>query len=323
MGAWHMKLKKLIEELNFTNLDIDGDDIELDAINPLNQATSNQLSFLDNKKYLKELLCTQAAAVFVHPDLESNVPEQTIAIVCEEPYVALARASKFFAPKLYELEGEPARLGKNTNVQEHVCIGKNIIIGDNCTLMSGVVIGDNVKIGNNTIVYSNVSIYRDCELGSDCIIHAGTVIGCDGFGFAMGKNGEYTKIYQNGNVVIGNNVEIGGNCAIDRAAFASTIIGDNVRIDNLVHIAHNCIIGKNSILAGQVGLAGSVTLGEKVMMGGQSGVTGHVTVAAFTTLAGRAVATKTVKESGFYAGFPLMPHRMWLKLQGKIQRLLK
>ena len=125
--------------------------------------------------------------------------------------------------------------------------------------------------------------------------------------------------------VLGNsdNVEIGANCTIDRAAFASTIIEDNVRIDNLVHIAHNCIVGKGCILVTQVGLSGSTILGERVVMGGQSATTGHLEIAPFSTLAGRAVATKTIKKSGHYAGFPLMDHRQWLKLKGKLQKLLK
>ena len=114
----------------------------------------------------------------------------------------------------------------------------------NTTIMAGAFIGDNVKIGDNCVIYPNVTIYRDCVLGSDVMIHAGTVIGSDGFGFAHTKDGKYIKIYQNGNVVIGNDVEIGSNTAIDRAAFKSTIIEDGARIDNLVHIAHNCVIGK-------------------------------------------------------------------------------
>jgi len=187
------------------------------------------------------------------------------------------------------------------------------------------IIGDNVIIGDNTTIYPNVTIYRDCHVGSDCIIHSGTVIGSDGFGFATDKTtGIHIKIYQNGNVVIGNNVEIGANCTIDRAVFQSTIIEDMVRIDNLVHIAHNCKIAKGSILAGQVGISGSTILNEYVVMGGQSATVGHIEIAPFTTISARGGVTKTISEpKKQWAGFPLMEHRTWLRLQGKIQKLLK
>jgi len=263
-----MKLNQIIKELAIdatVKEDIDLD-IDIKSINTLNQATADELSFLDNKKYIKDLEITKAKAVFVHPDFVASVPEQTIVLACDEPYVALAQASKYFAPALIEISGEKALLGKNTIIQDQAHIGKNSSIGDNCTIMNGAIIGDNVTIGNNTIIYPNVVVYRDCEIGNDCIVHAGTIIGSDGFGFAIGKTGQYTKIHQNGNVVIGNNVEIGSNCTIDRAAFASTILEDDVRIDNLVHIAHNCILGKGCILAGQVGLSGSSILGEHVIM---------------------------------------------------------
>lgn len=320
-----MKLNQIIKGLTIDisfNTDFDLD-VKIKSINTLNKATGDELSFLDNKKYINDLLITKAKAVFIHPDYTSHVPKQTIALICDEPYVALAQASKFFAPKLIETTGKKALLGKNTRVEEFAFIGKNSSIGDNCTIMAGAIIGDNVCVGNNTIIYPNVVVYRDCVIADNCIIHAGTVIGSDGFGFAISKTGDYTKIYQNGDVVIGNNVEIGANCTIDRAAFASTIIEDDVRIDNLVHIAHNCILGKGSILAGQVGLSGSTILGERVIMAGKSATTGHLEIASFTTLAGRAVATKTVKKSGHYAGYPLMEHRQWLKLKSKLQRLLR
>ncbi len=207
---------------------------------------------------------------------------------------------------------------------QNVYLGKDSKIGSNCTIMAGAFIGDNVEIGNNTIIYPNVTIYRDCKVGSDCIIHAGTAIGSDGFGFANTKTGKYIKIYQNGNVTVGNDVEIGANCAIDRAVFKSTIIEDGVRLDNLVHIAHNCKLGRGCILTGQVGLSGSTTLHEYVVMGGQSATAGHLEVAPFTTIAARGGVTKTIDEpKKQWAGFPLMEHRPWLKLQGKIAKLLK
>ncbi len=299
-------------------------DFEITSLNTLIDSNKNEISFLENKKYLNDLEKTNAGAVFIKAEYASKVPKNTIALICEEPYLSLAKASKFFAPKLIETNGEKPIIGQKTIIQDGVFLGKNIVIGDNCTIMSGSFVGDNVKIGNNTIIYPNVTIYRDCEIGDDCIIHASTVIGSDGFGFANTKDGKYIKIYQNGNVVIGNDVEIGANCAIDRAAFKSTIIENSVRIDNLVHIGHNCKLGKGTILTGQVGLSGSTILKEYVIMGGQSGTAGHLEIAPFSIIAARGGVTKTIVTSKMsWAGFPLMEHKTWLKLQSKIAKLLK
>ena len=196
-------------------------------------------------------------------------------------------------------------------------------IGKNCHIMPGVFIGNNVTIGDNTILYPNVTVYRDCKIGAECVIHSGTVIGSDGFGFATTKLGTHVKIYQNGNVVIGDDVEIGANTTIDRAVFASTVIQNGVRIDNLVQVGHNCVIGEYSVLVSQVGLAGSARLGRNVVMGGQSATAGHLSIAPFVTIAARGGVTKSVEKPGVYGGFPLMEHKLWLKLQGKIARLLK
>jgi UDP-3-O-[3-hydroxymyristoyl] glucosamine N-acyltransferase len=296
---------------------------EITALNTLTNSNENELTFLENKKYINDLKNTKAAAVLVTKENQSSVPSDTIALVCEEPYLMLAKISKLFAPNVIEMDGEKPLIGGGTKVMPNVYIGKDSVIGSDCTIMSGAFIGDNVIVGNNTIIYPNVTIYRDCTIGSDCIIHAGTVIGSDGFGFANTKDGKYIKIYQNGNVTVGNDVEIGANCAIDRAVFKSTIIENGVRIDNLVHIAHNCKIGTGSILVGQVGLAGSTILNAYVVMGGQSGTAGHLEIAPFTTIAARGGVTKTITEpKKSWAGFPLFEHRHWLKLQGKISKLL-
>jgi UDP-3-O-[3-hydroxymyristoyl] glucosamine N-acyltransferase len=321
-----MNLKTILEDLqievdNTKELD---HDINISGLNALKDATPSEISFLENKKYLSELTNSKAGAIFVTAEFKEKVPAGTIALVVKEPYIYLAKTSKYFAPKVLEDVGDEAKIGFNTTVMPNTYVGFNSVLGNNCTIMNGAFIGDNVIIGDNTTIYPNVTVYRDCTIGSNCIVHAGTVIGSDGFGFATTKMGEHIKIYQNGNVQIGNNVEIGANCTIDRAAFKSTIIEDMVRIDNLVHIAHNCIIGKGSILVGQTGLAGSTVLGEYVVMAGQTASAGHLTIAPFTTIAGRGVVSKTIKEpKKQWAGFPLLEHRNWLKLQGKIAKLLK
>ena len=307
-----MNLTNTINTLNITGL------------NTLKDASLNEISFLENKKYLKDLENTKAAAVFVTKEFESLVPKNTKALICETPYIELAYASKLFAPKLVEVEGNDAVIGENSIIQENVHLGKNVIIGDNCTVMAGTFIGDNVSIGNDVTLYANVSIYRDCTLGNEVIIHSGTVIGSDGFGFAPTKDGKYIKIYQNGNVTVGDDVEIGSNATIDRAAFSSTVISNGVRIDNLVHIAHNCKIGHGCIITGQCGFAGSSVLNEYVIVGAQSGVAGHLEIAPFTTISAKSGVTKSISEpKKQWAGFPLMEHRTWLRLQGKIAKLLK
>ncbi len=315
-----MTLQEIAEFIGLNNQD----EIEITGLNTLLDSNENQLTFLENKKYISDLKNTKAAAVLVTPENANEVPNGTIALVCDEPYLNLAKISKLFAPNVVEMDGEKPLIGGGTKVMPNVYIGKDSVVGSDCTIMAGAFIGDNVKIGNNTIIYPNVTVYRDCTIGNDCIIHAGTVIGSDGFGFANTKDGKYIKIYQNGNVTIGNDVEIGANSAIDRAVFNSTIIEDGVRIDNLVHIAHNCKIGRGSILVGQVGLAGSTILNAYVVMGGQSGTAGHLEIAPFTTIAARGGVTKSITEpKKSWAGFPLFEHKQWLKLQGKISNLLK
>ena len=294
------------------------------GLNTLQDATSLEISFLENKKYLSDLKDTKAGAVFVTSDFVNDVPLNTIALVCSNPYLSLAKASKYFAPKVVETSGREAIVGANCTIMKNVNIGFNTTIGSNCILMAGAFIGDNVTIGDNCTIYPNVTIYRDCIAGDNLTIHAGTVIGSDGFGFANTSDGKYIKIYQNGNVIIGSDIEIGSNTSIDRAAFKSTIIEDGVRIDNLVHIAHNCKIGKGSIITGQCGFAGSSVLNEYVIVGAQSGVAGHLEIAPFTTISAKSGVTKSITEpKKQWAGFPHMEHRPWLKLQGRINKLLK
>ncbi|WP_320034050.1 UDP-3-O-(3-hydroxymyristoyl)glucosamine N-acyltransferase [Halarcobacter sp.] len=315
-----MKLNEIVKVLNLDS----SSEVEITGLNTLLDSNENELTFLENKKYINDLENTKAAAVLVKKEFASKVPKTSIALVCEEPYLNLAYASKLFAPKIIEEQGDDCIVGSNTIIMPNVYLGKNSKIGSNCKIMPGVFIGDNVTIGDNTILHPNVSIYRDCIVGNDCIIHSGTVIGSDGFGFANTKDGKYIKIYQNGNVVIGNDVEIGSNTSIDRAVFKSTIISDGVRLDNLIHIAHNCKIGTGSILTGQVGLSGSTTLHEYVIMGGQSATAGHLEIAPFTTIAARGGVTKSITTpKKQWAGFPLFEHRQWLKLQGRIAKLLK
>ncbi|NQY94110.1 MAG: UDP-3-O-(3-hydroxymyristoyl)glucosamine N-acyltransferase, partial [Campylobacteraceae bacterium] len=215
-----MNLRNIVEELNLT-YDEKGKNLHITGLNTLTQANQSEISFLDNKKYIKDLEFTKAAAIFIKEEFSSLVPSGTIALITDEPYLKLALASKIFAPVLIELEGKDPILNKNTEIMPNVYLGKNVSIGENSTIMAGAYISDNVTIGSNTIIYPNVVVYRDCKIGDSCIIHAGTIIGSDGFGFAHTKSGEHIKIYQNGNVIIENDVEIGSNTTVDRAVFGS------------------------------------------------------------------------------------------------------
>lgn len=314
----------LKEIAKFLDLDYSGADILIKNLNTLKDASENELSFFDNPKYLDDLKNTSASAVLLKQEFVEYLPKKCIGLVTNEPYLKLALATKLFAPSVIELSGIEPKIGANCIIMDNVYIGKNCIIGENCVLMAGTYIGDNVNIGSNCIIYPNVTIYRDCCLGSDCIVHSGTVIGSDGFGFAHTKDGKHIKIYQNGNVEIGNDVEIGSNCCIDRAVFGTTKILDGVKIDNLVQIGHNCVIGEYSIIVSQVGISGSSILGRNVVMGGQSATSGHLEIAPFTTIAARGGVTKSIKDGNkVWAGFPLMEHKTWLKLQAKISNLLK
>ena len=316
-----IELSDLAQQID---VELQGNSITISSLNTLSDATSSELSFLENKKYVDQLQKTKAGAVLVTANMAEHVPEGTIAVVVEEPYMSLAKASKLFAPAIVDPDAPAAVVGEGSYIADGAHLANGATVGKNCTIMPGVYIGRGAVVGDNTILHSNVSIYHDCKVGSDCIIHSSTVIGSDGFGFATTKLGTHVKIYQNGNVVVEDDVEIGASTAIDRAVFGSTLIKEGVRLDNLIHIAHNVVIGEYSVVAGQTGFAGSTTLGRNVVLGAQSGVVGHIQVAPFTTFAARTGVTKTITESGkTFAGFPMMDHRMWLKLQAKMARLIK
>ena len=316
-----MKLSLIAKEIGLT---FDGDDKEISALNTLGDATSSELSFLDNPKYVDDLTNSKAAAVLVHPSQAELVPHGTTALITEEPYLLLAYTSKLFAPKPIEIDGKKPLIGDDSFIAPQVYIGFGASIGNNVTIMPGAFIGDNVTIGDNTLIHANVTVYRDCKVGANCIIHSGTVLGSDGFGFAHTKMGEHIKIYQNGNVVLQDNIEMGSNCSVDRAVFGQTLIKEGTKIDNLVHIGHNIEIGKGVIITGQCGFAGSSKIGDFCVFGAQGGVTGHVELAPQTTCFARTGVISSVKEpKQTLAGFPHMPHRQWLKMNVKTKALIK
>jgi UDP-3-O-[3-hydroxymyristoyl] glucosamine N-acyltransferase len=310
----------LKEIAKFLNLECERED-EISGINTLQDAKDDEISFLENPKYEKYLKNTKAKAVLIRKEDADKLPANTIALITDEPYLKLAELTKLFVKDIWEDGGY--QVAFSAKVHPSVVIAKGVRIGKNTVIMPGCVIGVDVEIGDNCVIYPNVTIYRDTKIGNNVKIHSGSVIGSDGFGYAHTKDGVYVKIYHLGNVVIEDNVEIGANTCVDRGVFGSTIIKKGTIIDNLVQIAHNCELGEYSILTGQVGLAGSTKLGHHVIMGAQSGTAGHLEIAPMTTIAARGGVTKSVKKPGVYSGFPLMPHKQWLKLQGLLSRLLK
>ena len=313
------KLSQITKDIDIT---FNENEIEIDGIHTLDEASATQLSFFTDAKYISQLSTTKAAAVFIDEKHAALLPATTIALITDEAYLKLALASKFFAHKLESKGGHPA-MGEGCDIDKRVCFGKNVILGDNVTILAGCYVGDNVTVGSDTLLHPNVTLYHGTEIAERCIIHSGTVIGCDGYGFAHTKTGEHVKIYQNGNAVIEDDVEIGANCSIDRAVFGTTYIRKGTKLDNLIQIAHNCDVGEHTLCAAQVGLAGSTILGRNVVMGGQSGTAGHLKVGAFATIAGKGGVTKSLEGGKTYAGFPAIDHKIWLRMQAKISGLVK
>ncbi len=317
-----MKKYKLSSICKEIDISFNEKDIEIEGLHTLDEASSSQISFFNDKRYKNKLSNTKAGAVLIEEQYVSLLPNTTIALITDEPYLKLALTSKLFAHKI-ETKGNHPNMGKGCDIDKQVRFGKDVKLGDNVTIMAGAYIGDSVTIDSNTIIYPNVTLYHHTKIGSNCIIHAGVVIGSDGYGFAHTKIGEHIKIYQNGNAVIEDDVEIGANTTIDRAVFGSTYIRRGTKLDNLVQIGHNCDIGEHTLMAGQAGIAGSTKIGRNVVMGGQSATAGHLTIGDFVTVAGKSGVTKSLKSGKIYAGFPAIEHKLWLRLQATISSLVK
>jgi UDP-3-O-[3-hydroxymyristoyl] glucosamine N-acyltransferase len=297
--------------------------IEVDSVAKIEEADSNNLCFVSNKKYINFLQSSNAGIVLVNQSL-NPIPEGKTVIRCDQPYVAFCQILiQFFDYKDPNTGIHPtavieptATVGNNCHIGAHAYIGNDVVIGDNTKIYANTSIYENTKIGSNTTIHSNVSIYYDSVIGDDCILHSGAVIGSDGFGHAPLPDGTYIKIPQIGNVIIGNKVEIGSNSSIDRANMGSTIIHDGCRLDNLIQIAHGVEIGKNSVIAGHVAIAGSTKVGENCVVAGQAGIVGHVTIAKGTHIGAQSGVSNDIKQEGSkITGTPHMPVGDSLKAQ--------
>jgi UDP-3-O-[3-hydroxymyristoyl] glucosamine N-acyltransferase len=210
---------------------------------------------------------------------------------------------------------------QTARIGEHVVIGENAVIGENVTLHPGCVIGEGVSIGEDSVLYPRVVVYRDCVVGRRAVIHAGAVIGGDGFGFAR-EGDRWIKIPQIGRVVIGDDVEIGANTTIDRGALEDTVIGDGVKLDNQIQIAHNVVVGEHTAMAGCVGVAGSTRIGRRCTVGGAGMIIGHLELADDVHISAGTMVTKSLRQPGQYTSiFPLEAHEAWLRNAAQIKRL--
>ena len=315
-----MRLHKMLKQLD---IDPNGvEDFDVISLMPPQYATKNDISYINDEKYLSSLHTCQAGAVFVDIKYKDTNLGKNIIFV-KNPYLVFAHLTHFFKYDQIKHTQSTTKKQKNTKIYEGVFIGENVKIGDHCVIMPGCVICDDVTIGNNVRIYPNVTIYKDSIIGDNVIMHSGCVIGSDGFGYAHTSDGQHIKIEHLGNVIIEDNVEIGANTTIDRGVLDSTIIKKGAKIDNLVQIGHNCIIGEYSILVSQVGFAGSTTTGRNVVCGGQAGTGGHIHIGDFTQVAARAGISKNLPPNTKWAGHPIMELKAWQKLQIKIRNLLK
>ena len=317
-----MKLNEILKLIDINSVEYDK---AIFGINSLVMAGESDISFFSdhNDKYKKELSETKALAVLINKKHIDLLPKHIIPIIDDNPYLKMAELSKIFSYKIDNSENRIYSKGQNCSIHPSVNIGKNVTIKDNVTIMSGSYIGDWTIIDSNTIVHPNVTIYHHSQIGKNCIIHSGTVIGSEGFGYTKNLDNKYIKIYQNGNVDIHNNVEIGSNSSIDRATFNSTIIESNVKIDNLVHIAHNCKIGESTMIMAQVGMAGSVTIGKNVIIGGSAAISGFITIEDNVMITGNSTVMKNLEKNKIYTGYPVEEHKNWLKNQSKLRRIVK
>ncbi|MCV3425370.1 UDP-3-O-(3-hydroxymyristoyl)glucosamine N-acyltransferase [Campylobacter sp. IFREMER_LSEM_CL1085] len=309
---------KISEIAKFLGIEYYGDDIEITALNSLNNASFTELSYCDGEKNSKKIASSGAGAILVSKEFENLVSKDCVKLVVDNPHLSFALLSKLFAKSLISSEKKNSKIAKSAKIMPNVYIGENVQIADHVVIMAGAYIGDNVSIGEYTTIHPNVVIYNDTKIGKKCHLLANCVIGSDGFGYAHTKNGEHYKIYHNGNVILEDFVEVGACTTIDRAVFESTIIKQGTKIDNLVQVGHNCEVGENCLIVAQSGISGSSILGKNVTMGGQSATSGHLEIGDFATIAARGGVTKNLEGARVYGGFPIMLQKDWLKFQAKI-----
>ncbi len=307
---------------------VEGDpNIRVWKVGTLENASEHDITFLTGSRFLSQLPRTRASAVILsaaHRDATS-LPR----IVCDNPYAYFARVSTLLNPPSLAAAGvHPAAvvsaravLGARVSVGANAVIADDVRIGDGAVIGAQCFIGNGAIIGNETRLSAHVTIYHDCQLGARCIVHSGVVIGADGFGIAP-EEGRWVKVPQVGRVIVGDDVEIGANTAIDRGAIDDTIIEDGVKLDNLIQIAHNVHIGAHTAIAACTGIAGSVRIGRRCRIAGAVGIAGHLSIADDVEISAKTLVTKTISEPGTYSGgYPFEANSTWRRNAAQIRHL--
>jgi len=294
---------------------IDGNpEATITKLSKIEEGEPGSLSFLSNPLYTQYIYITKASIVIVNNSFIPEHPVGSTLIRVDNADIAFAKLLEVYNQIKNNKRGisalscidATAVLGENVYVGEFAVIGENVTLGNNVKIYAQVSIGENTTIGDNSVLFSGVKIYSDNKIGKNCILHAGTVVGSDGFRFNQ-QDGKNVKVPQIGNVIIEDDVETGANCTIDRATFGSTIIRTGVKLDNMVHVAHNVEIGENTVIAAQTGIAGSTKVGKNCMISGHVSMTGHVTIADGTILGGATGVSKSLTKPGqAYMGIPAL-----------------
>lgn len=310
-------LKDIAELLGGTV--IGQDEVIIKNIRPIEEANEGDITFVANKKYLKQLKTTKASAILV----ESQTPrEGKNLVIVADPYAAFGKLLALFYPLEHDCHGisndayieEGAVVSPAAAVFPRAYISRGATVEKGAVLYPGVFIGRNAMVGENSVLYANVTVYHDCLIGKRAILHSGVVVGSDGFGFAAPGRSNY-KIPQVGYVQIDDDVEIGANSTVDRATLGRTWIQRNVKIDNLVQIAHNVVVGENSVITAQVGISGSTKLGKSVIIGGQAGIVGHINIGDNVMIAAKSGIHKKIQSGQIVAGNPQLPYHQWLEVE--------
>lgn len=304
------------------------DNLVVSGIARIEDAQSGDLTFLYLSAYEKHFPSTKASAIIVKKDFNKTRNDITYIEVDSPEKTFREIIIRFFQTEIH-LDGidETACIHESVSLGNNAAIGKNVVIsagckiGNNVKIFHNTVILENVELGDDVVVYQNVSIREKCKIGNRVIIHAGTVIGADGFGYSQDENKVYHKIPQIGNVVIEDDVELGANVTIDRAAMGSTIIKRGSKIDNLVQIAHNVFIGEDTVIAAQAGVSGSSKVGNRSILAGQVGIAGHLEIGDNVVLIAQSGVSKSILKPGYYFGAPAKELKTAFKLEAHIRNL--
>lgn len=303
--------------------------VEISGVAGVREAGPGEITFVANQRYAAAVAATRASAVVVHKAWDRPCAAPALLRV-DDPDKAFARIAEWFAPPALTpppgvhptaIVAPGAKLGRDVSVGPYCVIEPGVRIGDGSALGAACYIGHDAVLGKDVKLYPHVTVRERVRIGDRVIVHNGTVIGSDGFGYTVDGKGVRQKIPQIGTVVIGDDVEIGANVTIDRARFGRTRIGNGVKIDNLVQIAHNVVIGDHAVIVAQVGIAGSAEVGAKAVLAGQAGVGGHLVIGEGAVVGGQAGVTKDVPPKTFVSGYPAAPHAKTTRLQAHVAHL--